>query len=124
MRICEYTYQITYGDKMVALEEFFYLLSDETQLRCLTLLQLKDGCCVCGLAAALQVKPSKILKHLVVLKGLDIIFEQESETWIYYSLHPNLPLWFTRILSVIAKEATRLYSWDLVRFNIENSSHC
>ena len=98
---------------MLKLDDFFSLLSDETRLGCLLLLQTKGECCVCDLACALQKIQPKISRHLAILRGASIVSDRRDGPWVYYSLHPNLPAWASRLLSSIAKEAAELYSLDL-----------
>ena len=102
---------------MLKLDDFFSLLSDETRLRCLLLLQIKGECCVCDLACALQKIQPKISRHLAILRGASIVSDRREGAWVYYSLHPNLPAWASRLLSAIAKEASELYSLDLEGMN-------
>ena len=99
---------------MLKLEDFFSLLSDETRLRCLLLLQIKGKCCVCDLACALQKKQPKISRHLAILKRAGLVSCQHDGAWVYYFLHPNFPNWASRLLSTIAKEASDLYSLDFI----------
>ncbi len=103
--------------KMLKLEDFFSLLSDETRLRCLLLLQTKGECCVCDLACALEKAQPKISRHLAILKGAGVVVNRRDGAWIYYYLHPKLPNWASRLLSATAKETAELYSLDFINLD-------
>lgn len=109
---------------MLKPEKFFYLLSDETRLRCLLLLQAESECCVCDFTYALQTIQPKISRHLAILKGAGVASDRRAGAWIYYSLHSDLPAWASRILSVIAKETAKRYSSDLLRLHERNRAMC
>ncbi len=109
---------------MLKPEEFIYVLSDQTRLRCLLLLQAKDECCVCDFSHALQVTQPKISRHLAILRGAGIVSDRRAGAWIYYSLHPNLPAWAYRLLSVITKETAGFYPSDLLKLNERDRTLC
>ncbi|MBP9728612.1 MAG: metalloregulator ArsR/SmtB family transcription factor [Gammaproteobacteria bacterium] len=109
---------------MLKPEEFFYLLSDETRLRCLLLLQARNECCVCDFTYALQKNQPKISRHLAILRGSSVVSDRRAGSWIYYSLHANLPAWAARLLSAIAKETFKLYSSDLLKINERDRTLC
>ena len=80
-------------------EQFFYLLSDETRLRCLSLLQQRGELCVCDLMTALDIIQPKISRHLSILRKLEVVTDRRSGTWIYYRINPKLPVWASQVLS-------------------------
>jgi len=53
--------------------QFFQLLSDETRLRCLLLLQKEGELCVCELVYALDIIQPKISRHLAALRDAGIV---------------------------------------------------
>jgi ArsR family transcriptional regulator len=85
--------------------QFFQLLSDETRLRCLLLLQKEGELCVCELVYALDVIQPKISRHLAALRDAGIVTDRRQGQWIYYQLNPALPTWAQQILSTTAAEA-------------------
>ena len=105
-------------------EQFFYLLSDETRLRCLVLLQLKGELCVCDLMTALEMIQPKISRHLAILKKFGLVLDRRSGTWIYYRIHPELSIWASQVLSnmVIGIAEQKPYLMDRNRLNKESSS--
>lgn len=99
---------------MLKPEDFFSLLSDETRLRCLLLLQMKGECCVCDLTYALKKAQPKVSRHLAILKGAGAVVGRREGAWIYYYLHPKLPVWALRLLAAAAKETSELYRLDFI----------
>jgi|JI9StandDraft_2_1071091.scaffolds.fasta_scaffold01151_7 ArsR family transcriptional regulator len=109
---------------MLKTEEFFYILSDETRLRCLLLLQAKGECCVCDFTYALQTTQPKISRHLAILRGAGIVSDRRVGAWIYYSIHPNLPAWAARLLSTVANEISKFYVLDLTKIDERDRKFC
>ncbi|MBP6104422.1 MAG: metalloregulator ArsR/SmtB family transcription factor [Gammaproteobacteria bacterium] len=109
---------------MLKLEDFFYMLSDETRLRCLLLLQAKGECCVCDFTHALQKMQPKISRHLAILRGSRIVLDRRAGAWIYYSIHPDLPTWVSHLLFTITTETAELYAEDLLRLNERDRTMC
>lgn len=86
-------------------KQFFHLLSDDTRLRCLFLLQQEGELCVCELVHALGVIQPKISRHLAALRDADIVIDRRQGQWIYYQLNPDLPLWARQVLETTVSEA-------------------
>lgn len=84
---------------------FFHLLSDETRLRCLVLLQQEGELCVCELVHALDVIQPKVSRHLASLRDAGIVIDRRQGQWIYYQLNPELPTWASQVLETTAAEA-------------------
>ena len=78
--------------------QFFKCLSDETRLRCITLLQKEGKLCVCELTAALQLSQPKISRHLAQLRQCGLLLDSREGQWVYYQINPNLPDWAFPIL--------------------------
>ena len=85
--------------------EYFQLLSDETRLRCLVLLQQEGELCVCEFVHALDVIQPKISRHLAILRDAGIVTDRRQGQWIYYQLNTDLPAWARQILETTAAEA-------------------
>ncbi len=66
----------------------FKAFSDETRLRILFLLAIRE-LCVCELVAVLDMPQGKISRHLALLKYADIVTDRRDGTWVYYSLRPG-----------------------------------
>ncbi|MBZ0091425.1 MAG: metalloregulator ArsR/SmtB family transcription factor [Burkholderiales bacterium] len=83
---------------MFSEQTFFDALADETRRRLLSLL-LQDGeLCVCELFYALDMAQPKISRHLGVMREAGMLSVRKDGTWVFYRLHPHLPLWAVRIL--------------------------
>ena len=63
----------------------FKAFSDETRLRILFLLSVRE-LCVCELVAVLDMPQGRISRHLSVLKHAGLVSDRRDGTWIYYSL--------------------------------------
>ncbi|OIO03058.1 ArsR family transcriptional regulator [Candidatus Desantisbacteria bacterium CG_4_10_14_0_8_um_filter_48_22] len=63
----------------------FRCLSDETRLRIMLLLSIKE-LCVCQLEWALELIQAKVSRHLTVLKNAGLVRDRRDGLWIYYSL--------------------------------------
>jgi len=79
-------------------EKFFRALADETRLRCVALIQQQGELCVCELTYALGLTQPKISRHLATLKSAQLLQDRREGIWVYYHLHPDLPLWAVNIL--------------------------
>ena len=86
-------------------KQFFHLLSDETRLRCLMLMQQEGELCVCELVHALDVIQPKISRHLAALRDAGIVIDRRQGQWIYYQINPDLPFWACQILEATVGEA-------------------
>ena len=85
--------------------QFFRLLSDETRLRSLLLIQQEGELCVCELVHALSVIQPKVSRHLAVLRDHDVVADRRSGQWIYYRIHPDLPDWARQVIEAVVSEA-------------------
>jgi len=79
--------------------EFFRLLSDETRLRCLLLMQTEGELCVCELMHALDVIQPKVSRHLALLRDAGVVSDRRQGQWIYYQLNPELPKWVQNVIA-------------------------
>lgn len=90
---------------MIDAQTIFDTLSDSTRRRILALLQGQGELCVCELVAALDLAQPKISRHLAVMRESGLIAMRREGTWIFYRLHPELPLWAYRILEIAGRDA-------------------
>ncbi len=110
---------------MIKPDEFFHLLSDETRLRCLMLLEAKGELCVCDLTATLKMIQPKISRHLAILRKSGIVLDNRKGVWIYYKINPKLPEWARKILKTNVKHVTmKPYATDLVLINNLKQLNC
>ena len=78
--------------------DFFKCLSDPTRLDILKIVLAQGNVCVCEITEALNLSQPKISRHLALLRNLSILLDQRKGQWVYYRLHPDLPVWVTAIL--------------------------
>src|ERR1700722_17499552 len=78
--------------------ELFSLLSDETRLRCLILLQKEGELCVCELSSIIGSIQPKISRHLALLRRSELILDERRGQWVFYSINTSLPNWSKKII--------------------------
>ena len=102
---------------MISQAQFFKCLSDETRLRCVTLLQKQGKLCVCELTTALGLSQPKISRHLASLRQNGLLMDSREGQWVYYQINPKLPAWAYPLLqnALTAVESTELFKNDLER---------
>lgn len=83
---------------MITPQEFFTLLSDETRLRCLLLLQKEEELCVCEFSHILKSIQPKVSRHLSLLRKSGLVSDERRGQWVYYRLSAKLQMWMKRIL--------------------------
>ena len=83
-------------------EQFFKILSDPTRLRALVLLAREGELCVCELTHALDEIQPKISRHLALLREAGVVLDRRQGQWIFYRLHPDLPVWAGEVLEATA----------------------
>lgn len=84
---------------MIAPEEFFMLLSDETRLRCLLLLHKEKELCVCELCEILGSIQPKISRHLSLLRNSGLVSDERRGQWVYYRLSEKLQPWMKKVIA-------------------------
>jgi len=89
----------------IQFNHFFQLLSDDTRLRCLLLMQQEGELCVCELVHALGVIQPKVSRHLAALRGYGVVTDRRSGQWIYYQINPDLPAWARQVIEATVSEA-------------------
>lgn len=111
---------------MITPTVFFKCLSDETRLRCITLLQKKGKLCVCELTAALDLSQPKISRHLAQLRQCGLLLDSREGQWVYYQINPQLPDWAFPMLAnaLAAAETTGQFQQDLERSTLSTSVRC
>ncbi|BAE86462.1 ArsR/SmtB family transcription factor [Desulfitobacterium hafniense] len=63
-------------------------LSDETRLRIINLLFIKD-LCVCDIVETLEITQTKASRHLKYLKNAGLVEDRKKAQWVYYSAVRN-----------------------------------
>ena len=86
---------------------FFYkCLADDTRLKTLLLIALKDELCVCELIVALKLSQPKISRHLAQLRKGQLLTGERRGRWVYYQLNPKLPNWAYQVLQITAASSS------------------
>jgi ArsR family transcriptional regulator len=83
---------------MMTPNELFSLLSDETRLRCLVLLQKEGELCVCEISQIIESMQPKISRHLALMRNSGLVSDERRGQWVYYSLNSSLPDWAKKII--------------------------
>jgi len=78
--------------------DVFKSLADDTRLRIVLLLVSAGELCVCELTESLQTSQPKISRHLSLLRTTGVLLDRRQGQWVYYRLHPQLPVWVLNIL--------------------------
>lgn len=99
--------------------QFFKCLSDETRLRCVTILQKQGKLCVCELTTALALSQPKISRHLANLRQCGLLVDSREGQWVYYQINPKLPDWAFPLLDNALRtvEQGEQFKKDLDRLN-------
>lgn len=100
--------------------QFFKCLSDDTRLRCVTLLQKEGKLCVCELTTALELSQPKISRHLASLRQCGLLLDSREGQWVFYQINPKLPDWISPLLNntLLAVERTDIFKADLQRLQL------
>lgn len=88
---------------MMTPNELFSLLSDDTRLRCLVLLQKEGELCVCEISQIMESIQPKISRHLALMRKSGLVSDERRGQWVYYSLNQSLPDWAKRIIEATLK---------------------
>ena len=88
--------------------EVFKSLADDTRLRIALLLVSADELCVCELTESLQESQPKISRHLSLLRNTGVLLDRRQGQWVYYRLHPELPVW---VLSILQQTLAANQQW-------------
>lgn len=70
---------------MKAILNILKALSDETRLRMINLLYVRE-LCVCDIMETLQISQTKASRHLSYLKSAGLVEDRKHAQWVYYSL--------------------------------------
>lgn len=112
---------------MITPQEFFTLLSDETRLRCLLLLQKERELCVCEFSHILGSIQPKISRHLSLLRKSGLVSDERRGQWVYYRLSDKLQVWMKQVLAVTLEnlKATEPYQSDFAKIMcVRNNNPC
>ncbi len=112
---------------MISPQEFFNLLSDETRLRCLLLLQKEKEFCVCEFSHILGSIQPKISRHLTLLRTSKLVLDERRGQWVYYRLNEEIQTWMQQVLKTTFEnfKDTKPYQSDFEKSTyIRNKNIC
>jgi ArsR family transcriptional regulator len=76
-------------------------LSDETRLRIINLLLVRE-CCVCEVMQALQISPTRASRNLNLLYEAGFLRQRREGLWSLYCLDPEMPGYLRKLVEAIA----------------------
>ena len=79
--------------------ETFHMLSDETRLRALALMEREGEVCVCELVHALELSQPKISRHMLALRDAGLVVSNRQAQWVFYAINPDLSAWQQQAVS-------------------------
>ncbi|MGE0015058.1 MAG: ArsR/SmtB family transcription factor [Candidatus Methanomethylophilaceae archaeon] len=96
-------------------------LSDETRLRMISLLKVRE-LCVCDIMDTLEITQTKASRHLKNLKAAGLVEDRQRAQWVHYSIAHSAD---DRLLDeLIARaRASEPYISDLIRLE-ERKNRC
>lgn len=80
--------------------DVFKCLADDTRAKMTLLIDREQELCVCELTCAMDQAQPKISRHLALLRNAGLLADRRQGQWVYYRLHPDLPVWVKEILAV------------------------
>lgn len=83
-------------------ESIFTALSNETRLRCLSLLMSHGELCVCEFTEVVGAAQPNVSRHLAQLREAGLVTDRRDSQWIYYRINPDLPDWVDETLEAVA----------------------
>lgn len=99
--------------------QFFKLLSDETRVRCLMLIEREECLSVGELTEALQESQPKISRHLAQLRSSGVLVDARQGQWVFYRLSAELPGWMKKLIDdLVASNCLKTeYQQDIERLH-------
>jgi len=79
-------------------------LSDETRLRILNVLLLRD-CCVCEIMQALDISQSRASRNLGILQDASFLKERRDGPWIVYSVNWETANYYASSLTKLLRDS-------------------
>lgn len=103
--------------QMLAPVTLFKCLADDTRARMTQLIAQEGELCVCELTAALEESQPKISRHLAQLRSSGLLQDRRAGQWVYYRLHPQLPVWVGQILKQVLQADDPQLAEDRLRLH-------
>lgn len=97
--------------------QLFKILSDETRLRILMLIDIEKELCVCELISAVTASQPSISRNLSQLRKSGLLVDRKYKQWVFYAINPALPEWQKTIIDLSTQQNNSLISADIQRLN-------
>jgi len=97
--------------------QLFKILSDETRLRILMLIDIEKELCVCELISAINASQPSISRNLAQLRKSGLLVDRKYKQWVFYAINPALPEWKKTIIQLSAQQNISLVNADTQRLN-------
>lgn len=82
-------------------DNLFSILSDQTRLRALMLIQAEGEACVCEITYALDESQPKISRHLALMRESGVVESRREGTWMHYRINSQLPDWSKKVIKQV-----------------------
>lgn len=97
---------------------FYKSLTDDVRLKALMLIDYHGELCVCELMEALEEDSQpKISRNLAVLKKANVITDRKHGQWVFYRIHPELPVWAKTVVAQTTENNTDLIEHEIARLD-------
>ncbi len=103
---------------MKDLAQFFKALSDETRLKIIILLLLKEELCVCDIENVLELTQSKASRHLRYLLNSNILSDNRKNIWVYYTINKNLNINKLEFIKIIRQSIDK-EKWQELKIKLD-----
>jgi len=97
--------------------QLFKILSDETRLRIIMLIDLEQELCVCELISALTASQPSISRNLSQLRKSGLLVDRKHKQWVFYAINPELAPWIKSIIEISVQQNNSLTCTDTQRLN-------
>ena len=97
--------------------QLFKILSDETRLRILMLIDIEKELCVCELITAITASQPSISRNLSQLRKSGLLVDRKYKQWVFYAINPELAEWKKSIIALSAQQNDSLINADTQRLN-------
>lgn len=102
---------------MKSIVDVLKALSDETRLRIINILYVKE-LCVCDIVEALNITQTKASRHLQYLKNAGLVEDRKHAQWVYYSMIKNKDIKFLDSLVYDNIRELELFKSDLKNLEV------
>ena len=100
---------------MNQISDLFKVLSDETRLRIINLINKQD-LCVCELVEILELPQPKISKHIAKLRSINLVNTKRNEQYIYYSINKENQV-YNNILETVFSNENKTLQEDIANMD-------